>query len=200
MPVDAVGLLGRVELRLVLGQNSAAIGDARLADQHVEIIPERLGELRLGIEQIHDPQVRRQAAHVAVVDCPRDVAARRQRPQSFETAGEIRRCLADRLRRHGGMARRSGFAAPLRSGRSPSGRRRVRGAGGRRALKQRADVEALGLHHPGCAGRHQCCGQQARNSSTSGQCRLPEIVQISPSCGMLGCALGPVTLLPMGKI
>ena len=62
MAVDAVGLLDLVEDRLVLGEHLAAARDARVADQDVEIVPERLGELRLRIHQVHDPQVGREPA------------------------------------------------------------------------------------------------------------------------------------------
>jgi hypothetical protein len=55
--VDAVGLLDRVEGRAVLGENRAPVLDAVVVHQNVEIVPERLRELGLGIEQVHNAQV-----------------------------------------------------------------------------------------------------------------------------------------------
>ena len=54
--VDAVLLLDLVEDSLVLGEDFAAAGDARVAHQDVEIIPERLGELGLRIHKIHNAE------------------------------------------------------------------------------------------------------------------------------------------------
>ena len=66
MAIDAIGLLDLVEDGLVADQQFAAGGDPRLVHKDVEIIPERLGELGLGVEQIHDPQVGREPAHMAL--------------------------------------------------------------------------------------------------------------------------------------
>ena len=93
MAVDAVGLLDLIEDRLVLGQQLAAAGDARVVHQDVEIVPERLGELRLRVDQVHDPQVGREPAHVLVEARARDVALGGERPQAFEALLEIRRGL-----------------------------------------------------------------------------------------------------------
>src|SRR5450756_340500 len=57
--VDCIGFFGQVELRLVFGQDLAALGEPRVIDQDVEIIPHRLGEFRLRVHQVHDPQIRR---------------------------------------------------------------------------------------------------------------------------------------------
>ena len=59
--VDAVGFFHRVELRLVLGEDLAALGEAVVVHEDVEIVPDRLGEFRLRIHQIHDAQIGRQA-------------------------------------------------------------------------------------------------------------------------------------------
>ena len=55
--IDAIGFLDRIEGGAVLGENCPAVLDAILVHQDIEIIPERFGELGLGIEQIHDPQI-----------------------------------------------------------------------------------------------------------------------------------------------
>ena len=112
--VDPVGLLHRVEDRAVLREDGAAVRDALLADQEVEIVPERLGEFGLGVEQIHDPQIRRQAGDIGVEHRAADAAALGLRPQPLEAAAEISRSRADRLRRHQRMAGGAGLAAPFR--------------------------------------------------------------------------------------
>ena len=58
--VDAVGFFHRVELRFVLGEDLAALGEAIVVHEDVEIIPDRLGEFGLRIHQIHDAQIGRQ--------------------------------------------------------------------------------------------------------------------------------------------
>ena len=60
MAVDAVGSFHRIEGRAIFFQQRAALRDALVVHQEVEIVPERLGELRLTVEQIHDPQIGRQ--------------------------------------------------------------------------------------------------------------------------------------------
>ncbi len=45
--VDAVGFLHRVELRLVFGEDLAALGEAVVVHEDVEIVPDRLGEFGL---------------------------------------------------------------------------------------------------------------------------------------------------------
>ena len=55
--VDAVGLFHRVELRLVFGEDLAALGEAVVVHEDVEIIPDRLGEFGLRIHQVHDAQI-----------------------------------------------------------------------------------------------------------------------------------------------
>src|SRR5262249_8190477 len=55
--IDPVGLLDRREGRLIFRQDLLSGGDARVADQEIEIVPQRLGELRLRIEKIHDVQI-----------------------------------------------------------------------------------------------------------------------------------------------
>ena len=64
--VDAVGFFHRVELRLVFGEDLAALGEAVVVHEDVEIVPDRLGEFRLRIHQIHDAQIGREACGEAL--------------------------------------------------------------------------------------------------------------------------------------
>ena len=105
--VDPVGLLDRVERRAVLRQDGAAVGDALLADQEVEIVPERLGEFGLAVEQVHNAQVGRQPCDIGVEHRAADPAALGLRPEPLEAAAEISRSRADRLRRHQRMIGRT---------------------------------------------------------------------------------------------
>jgi hypothetical protein len=126
----------------VLREDGAAVRDPLLAYQQVEIVPERLGEFGLGVEQIHDPQIRREAGDIGVEHGAADAAALGQRPQPLEAAAEIGRGGTDRLRRHQRMIGGPGFAAPFR--RRAGGRRRRRGGGARaRRVEQVADVQTL---------------------------------------------------------
>src|SRR5436190_15055752 len=52
--VDAVGLFHRVESRGMLRQYFAAARDACISDEEIKIVPERAGEFRLGVEELHD--------------------------------------------------------------------------------------------------------------------------------------------------
>ena len=113
MTVDAVGLLHPVERRAVLGEDGAAIGDARVGDQDVEILPGRLAELGLRVEQVHDPQVGRDAGHELVEHLARNVALLRQRPDAFEAGAEIRRRRPDRGSAHQRMTGGAVFAGPF---------------------------------------------------------------------------------------
>ena len=79
--IDAIRLLDRVEGGAVLSENRPAILDAVFVHQNVEVIPDRFGELRLGIEQIHDPQIGREAGDVGLEHRARDAAALGLRPE-----------------------------------------------------------------------------------------------------------------------
>ncbi len=146
MAVDAVGSLHGIERRAVLGQDHAAVGNARVGDQDVEIFPGRLGELGLRVEQIHDPQVGRDPRQQLVEQRPRHVAALRQWPDGFEAVAEICRRRPDGGRAHQRMTGGAVFAGPFarRLDRIWARRllRRCLGCGVRRR-EQRADVEAL---------------------------------------------------------
>ena len=84
MAIDPIGLLDGVEGCPMGGKNFAALGDPRFAHQRIEIVPKRLGEFRLGVEQIHDAQVRLETRRVGFEGLPRDPALGRQRPQAFQ--------------------------------------------------------------------------------------------------------------------
>ncbi len=66
--IDSVRLLNRIERGAVFGENGLAVLDPVLIHQDVEIIPNRLGELRLGIEQIHNAQIGRQSRNARLED------------------------------------------------------------------------------------------------------------------------------------
>ena len=128
--IDAVGLLDLIEGRLMLRKDRAAVRDAVVVDQDVEIVPERFCELGLRIEQIHDPQVGREVSDLGVEHRARDAAALGLRPQPREAAAEIGGGGADRVRRHQRVIGRAGFPAPFRRG-CRRRRRRGRRVGGR---------------------------------------------------------------------
>ena len=64
-------------------------------------------------EEIHDPQVGRNARQQLIEHRARHVAALRQRPDRFEAGAEIRRRGADRGRLHQRMAGGAVFAGPF---------------------------------------------------------------------------------------
>ena len=110
--VDAIGFFRRIELRLVFGQDLAALGQAIVVDQNVEIIPDRLGEFRLRIHQIHDAQIGRKPRGKTLKALLRDVAAGGVGPHRGDAIVEIRRRLPDRARGHQRMAGGAVLAAP----------------------------------------------------------------------------------------
>ena len=132
--VDAIGSLHRIEMRAVFGENATTVGDARVGDEDIEIFPRRLGELGLRVEEIHDPQVGRNARQQLIEHLARHVAALRQRPDRFEAGAEIRRRGADRGRLHQRMAGGAVFAGPFARRHRPGG---LAICGGRR-LRRRA--------------------------------------------------------------
>ena len=138
--VDAVGVLNRIEGGAVPGEHRAPVGDARVTDQDVEIVPDRLGEFRLRIHQVHDPQIGREPRSLCLEGGARHLAARDLRPQPFEAVAEIGRRGADRVSRHQRMAGGTRFAAPCRRRarrRRRCGRRR---SGIARSAEQRAQL------------------------------------------------------------
>ena len=85
-------------------QKLAALPDALVVDQDVEIVPERFGEFGLIVEQIHDPQIGRERRRISLEHAARNIAPRCQGPKVLEAGMEIRRRGADRLGRHQRMA------------------------------------------------------------------------------------------------
>ena len=128
--IDAIGFFHRVELRLVFGEDLAALGEAVVVDEDVEIVPDRLGEFRLRIDQVHDAQIGRKPRGEALEILARDVAPCGIRPHRGDAIVEIRRRLADRGRGHQGVAGGAVLAAPgRRRRRPPSGPGAACGAG-----------------------------------------------------------------------
>ena len=117
--VDAVGFLHRVELRLVFGEDLAALGEAVVVHEDVEIVPDRLGEFGLRIHQVHDAQVGREPRGEALEIRLRDVAACGIGPHRGDAIWKIRRRLPDRARGHQRMAGGAVLAAPGRRRRRP---------------------------------------------------------------------------------
>ena len=146
--------------------------DALVADQEVEIVPERLGEFGLAVEQVHNAQVGRQPCDIGVEHRAADPAALGLRPEPLEAAAEISRSRADRLRRHQRMIGRAGLAAPFRRRRRSRGSRgrggRSGAGGGARRTGRRADVQALAEYRRRQDGRGQNCAGQTHQS---GKCR-----------------------------
>ncbi|MFK4626522.1 hypothetical protein ABIF50_009828 [Bradyrhizobium diazoefficiens] len=110
--IDAGGLFGGIELRLVLGEHLAALGEAVVVHENVEIVPDRLGELRLRVHQVHDAQVGREPCGEALKIFLGDVAACGIGPHPRNAIVEIGGALADRGRRHQRMAGSAVLAAP----------------------------------------------------------------------------------------
>src|SRR5262245_52332850 len=141
--IDSVSLFNGIERAAVFGENRLAILHAILIHQDVEIIPDRFGELRLGIEQIHDAQIGRQSRKARLEDRARNAAPLGLRPQAGETVAEIGGGGPYRLRGHERVIGSARFAAPFRRAGGTRGRRRCAGARCGR-VEQSANVKALG--------------------------------------------------------
>ena len=111
--VDAVGAFDGGEGRRILRQQGAALRDAVVADEEVEIVPRRLGEFRLRIELVHDAEIRREPRGEALEICPGDAAPGGIRPHRRDAAAEMGSGGTNRVRRHQRIARRAGLPAPL---------------------------------------------------------------------------------------
>ena len=159
--VDAIGALGGGEYRRVLRQEFAAAGDALVADQRVEIVPGRFVEFRLGIEQVHDAQIRRQPGGIALEIGAADAAAFGLRPQRRDAIAEVGGGGADCFGRHQRMAGGARLPAPL----ARSARRR--GNRGRcRRLKEPGQPVVglvLRLRRRGQAGAEKGCRGEAKD-------------------------------------
>ena len=81
---DAIGAFGAGEGVRIFLEQRAALGDARVGHQDVEIVPDRFGELGLAVELVHDAEIRRQPARGARENAARDAATRGRGPQSCE--------------------------------------------------------------------------------------------------------------------
>ena len=58
--------VGRARYGAMLREDGPSVRDALIADQDIEIVPERLGELGLRVHQIHDAQVGREARDIGL--------------------------------------------------------------------------------------------------------------------------------------
>ena len=72
--IDTEGPLNGVKRAAIFFKQRAALLDAVVRDEDVQIVPEGFGELRLVIEQIHDPQIGRQRSGVVVKHASRNAA------------------------------------------------------------------------------------------------------------------------------
>ena len=200
--VDAVGLLHRVELRLVFGEHLAALGEAVVVDQNVEIVPDRLGEFRLRIHQVHDAQIGREAGGEALESLPARRRAVRHRATSPATQLlKIRGGLADRGRRHQRdgrrrRPRRSRAAARCRRGAGRGLRRRCGFRAGEHVAEQVRNPVAggLGLSWLQTAGWNK---QRRRDHDRAGSIGhrwfRPTACRVRPSL-RTPCPEGPVTV------
>ncbi len=142
--IDAIGALDRGENRGVLRQQLAPARDALLAHQRVEIIPRRFIEFGLGIEQVHDAQVRREPGGQLLESLAADAAPLGLRPQAGNAIAEVGGGGADGVRRHQRMARGARLPAPL-----ARSRRRSRNRRRRRRLKHPCQPVVLRQPLPG---------------------------------------------------
>ncbi len=181
--VNAIGLLDRREGRLVFSEDLAALGDALVGHELIDIVPERLGELRLRVHQVHDAQVGFEVCGELVETRARDVAPRGVRPHPLDAVLEIGDRRQDRLRRHQRMARGAGLAAPrlgLRRNRAGCHRGgagktivglRQRG-GGAECHGNRGGNDPAERPHPGMASLHvdparPCCREHRATDRVS---------------------------------
>jgi hypothetical protein len=117
-----------------LGDQRLALLDPVFGDQDVQVIPERLGELRLIVEQIHDPQIGSEVLGRFDESRMRNMPALGGRPKARKAVLEIRGIGPDGLSRHVRMTGPAGFTAPGR-------RRGARGDGSRRLGGSRHSAE-----------------------------------------------------------
>jgi hypothetical protein len=114
-----------------------AVRDPLVADQHVEIIPDRLREFGLRIQEIHDAQIRREPRYLPLEQGAGNTAPLGQGLALREARPEIAGRFPNSRSAHQGMAGSPGFATPV-SGIDG------RGSGGqKRRIEKGAQVEAL---------------------------------------------------------
>ena len=199
--VDAIGLLDLVEHRLVLGQQFAAAGDALVVHQDVEIVPERLGELRLRVHQIHDAQVGREAAaHACRRWRARRCASAPSGHRPSRHCSKFAAACADRARLHQRMAGRARLAGPFarRRRRGRDGRdRRLRGLCDSATAPRPASAAGVALRkgEPGRAEQQRAGKRhQANRSGMLRHCSIYVIMAADHAGG------GPVLAAHWGKI
>jgi hypothetical protein len=110
--VDPIGALDRLERGRMLLQQFAPACDALVGDQEIDIVPERLGELRLRVDEVHDLHFGLEPRRVLLEACARDAAPRRLGPHSVDAVLEVRDRRQDRIRLHQRMAGRARLPAP----------------------------------------------------------------------------------------
>src|SRR5262249_22493466 len=98
--------------RRVVHEEVAAAGDRVVADQSVEIVPDRFGEFGLRIELIHDAQVGREARGESLEIAAGNAARYGLRPQSLEAIVEISGRCADRIGGHQREGENTSLPAP----------------------------------------------------------------------------------------
>ena len=168
MAIHAIGALRSIESLPISFEQRAALLDALIGHQDVEIIPEGFGELWLIVEQIHDPQVWRKRSGIGLKSTSRDATPRRCRPQPVDAGVETCGGRADRLGGHQRVTRAARIPAPLR-------RRlcwRRKGPGG----ADRAVAIACVLRRDNAtSGRHDACRNEYRPRSPHAGPRLHPI-------------------------
>ena len=92
----------------------AALLDALIRDQDVQIVPEGFGKFRLVVEQVHDPQIGRERSGVIVKHASRNAAPRRLRPQLVNAGMKVCRRCPDCVGGHQRMTRGARFPTPGR--------------------------------------------------------------------------------------
>ena len=98
--IHAVGALHSVEDTPILFEQSAALLDALVGHQDVEIVPEGFGEFRLIVEKIHNPQIGRERSGISL-------EARFAKCRAAPLPATAARCSHGNLRPPRGSRRRS---------------------------------------------------------------------------------------------
>src|SRR4029078_11292619 len=133
--INAIDPLHSIKNAAVFFEQCAAALDAFARHQDVEIVPDRLGELRLVVEQIHDPQMRRQRRGILCKSVSRNAPLRGRRPEPLDAAMKIRRGRPDCLSRHERMAGCARLPTPLHGLLRSRLWQRPCGGGGTRVLR-----------------------------------------------------------------
>jgi hypothetical protein len=213
MAVDPIGLLDRIEHGTVLRQDFPAALDAVLADEQVQIVPERLGEFGLGVHQVHDSQVGRQAIGIGVEGGAGDAPLLRGRPQALQAGAEIRRRGEDGFGGHEGMARTAGLAAPVggagrllnrcrnRTRRPRQGKRKLKLRGGafqraeQRGGRAQTEKQPWAIHpdSPIRRGSRQRAGKRTRPTDGKRESRR-QCLLATPTCNAFQPSSVPIVI------